>query len=373
MRILRVSEEIFPEVLGGGTYHAHAISRDQTSMGHDVTVLAVSDNYHKPKRERRAGYDLVRCHPDFSVNGWTVSFELLRLLRYTDDYDIVHAHSHVYFATSAASFLHSFTDTPVAVTCHGLHSVSVPHVLSKLHLVTVGAATYKAADVVFCYTDVERSRLRSLGVGSDIEVVANGVDVSRFRPGGDEKPEIARHDGPSVLFVGRLSRGKCPKDALDIIERLSEEHPDAALFFCGDGDLREELERAVERRDLREHVSFLGHVPYESMPSVYRAGEVLVLPSIAEGFPRTVLEALACRTPVVATNLEQMRDVLERTGVPVEHGEVEGFAEAISGLIENREQREAYGERGRRLVEDQFSWTDTVRRTTDRLETYARP
>ena len=72
MRILRVAQEIYPDVVGGGAYHAHAMSRDQAEMGHDVTVLPVSDA-DRPGRERRDGYEVVRYNPTFTLLGNDVS------------------------------------------------------------------------------------------------------------------------------------------------------------------------------------------------------------------------------------------------------------------------------------------------------------
>jgi len=330
-------------------------------------VLSISNEAARPTEERRHGYTLKWDRPIASPLGMDVSLGLTRELRRAPNFDIVHAHSHIYYATNIATMLRSITDTPLAVTCHGLHSQSIPHWLSRLHLRTIGWITYDQADIVFCYTPAERSELRRIGVQSDVEVVSNGIDVAQFSPSGEEYGRIAEASGPSILYVGRLTPGKSPKDALDVLDRLRLSCPDVTLFICGDGPLRDDLEANVEQRDLQKNVEFLGRLSYDVMPSVYRAADVFLLPSLAEGFPRTILEALACKIPVVATSLDQTESLLERTGYAVPHGNVEAFSSALEVLLTDPARRRKLGRRGREIVEEEYSWRTTVKKTTERL------
>jgi glycosyltransferase involved in cell wall biosynthesis len=159
-----------------------------------------------------------------------------------------------------------------------------------------------------------------------------------------------------VLFVGRLVKGKRPEDAIEAVARLPAEL-DAKLYMVGDGPLRPEL---VAKAD--ENVTFLGQVPYNQMPAVYRGGDVLMLPSRAEGLPRTVLEAFASGVPVVSSHLEQIASVVNVGGETVEIGDIGGYANAITRVLENADK---LGEQGRQMVLDEFRWQDTVKETTE--------
>ena len=363
MRILRIAQKTYPEVVGGGTYHVHAMSRDQAAMGHDVTVLTIGDG---PRREERAGYTVVRRSATAKVLGNSLSTGVARFLQQADDYDIIHAHSHLYFSTNLAALKRRLHETPLAITNHGLYSQSAPEWVFRWYLRTLGRATFDSADAVFCYTDADASRLREFGVGSDIHVVANGIDTGRFSPDGPESDRIA--GDPAVLFVGRLVEGKRPSDALSAIERVRDAHPDVKLSFVGTGPLRDDLERHVTERGLGGTVEFLGEVSHEEMPTVYRAADLFVLPSRAEGLPRTVLEALATGTPVVTSDLSQLRSVVEGVGRTVPVGDVAGFANALDELASAPDRRATLGERGRELVTAEYDWSDTVAQTTSRLE-----
>jgi len=367
MRILRVAQKVYPDVTGGGPYHVHALSRDQADRGHDVTVATVATDGSRPSSERRDGYEVRRFSPTASLLGNDVSLGLARYLASASGFDVVHAHSHLYFATNVAAVRRRLGSTPLAVTNHGLYSQTAPRWVFDGYLRTLGRWTFNRADVVFCYTDEDERRLREIGVEAPVSVVANGIDETRFTPDGPRSDRIAPEDFV-VLFVGRLVEGKRPRDAIDAVARLGRDVPDASLVLVGDGPLRGDLERYARERGVPDRVQFLGAVPYEDMPSVYRSADVLLLPSEAEGLPRTVLEGFASEVPAVTSDLDQLVPVVEQAGETVPVGAVPEFAAALRSLADDDARRPSLGAAGRRLVHEQFTWEQTVEETTARLE-----
>ena len=342
---------------GGAPYHTYALSRDQAAMGHDVTVLTVRQDPELPNIEEREGYTIVRYDPVASPLGNDLSPGLAQYLYSADDFDLIHAHSHLYFATSLAALKRCCGDIPLAITNHGLYSQSAPEHVFRWYLRSVGRWTFNQADVVFCYTETDRKRVRELGVSSRIEVVPNGIDTERFSPDGPES-KMVEASGPVVLFVGRFTEGKRPWLAIEAFAEVLEEYPDAGLYLCGDGPLREELEKQVRELGIGESVTFLGHVPYDEMPKAYRSGDVLVLPSRAEGVPRTVIEALSVGVPVVSSDLPQVRAAFE-DALTYFHGDVgNAVIDALDGGVEVE-----LGER--------FRWERTMKDTTAALKLIA--
>lgn len=366
MRILRVAQKCYPDVKGGGPYHVHAMSRDQAAMGHDVTVLTVRYDPDRPHLERRAGYTIVRYDPAATVLGNDLSPGVAQYLATADDFDVLHAHSHLYVATNLAALKRVLGDVPLAITNHGLYSQNAPEWLFDLYLRTLGRWTFDRADAVFCYTEADERRVREFGVRSRIDVVPNGVDTARFTPEGPES-ELIDHGGPVLLFVGRLVDGKRPMDCIDALERLCADHANVRLYFCGDGPLRSTLEAEAADRDLTAHVSFLGHVPYADVPAIYRSADVLVLPSRAEGLPRTVLEAMATETPVVVSDLPQVAPIAAVGGETASVGNTGEFADRLDRLLGDDERRARLGKRGRERVRNGHDWSETVDRTTATL------
>jgi glycosyltransferase involved in cell wall biosynthesis len=363
MRILRVAQKIYPDVPGGGTYHVHAMSRDQAEMGHDVTVLTIAVDPELPYIEERDGYTVVRYPATVSALGNDISAGLGRHLAAVDatDIDVLHAHSHLYFSTNLAALKRRLGGIPLAITNHGLYSQNAPEWVFDAYLRTLGRWTFNRADAVFCYTDIDRERVRDLGVDTRIEVVTNGIDTERFRPEGPES-DLIDHDGPVVLFVGRLVEGKRPADAVRAFARVRESYPNAALYLCGEGPLRDDLADLAVKLDARNAVTFCAQVPYDEMPAVYRGADAFVLPSRAEGVPRTVMEAMAAGVPVVCSNLPQVRDLVSSGGYTVDVGGVEGFGERIEACLDGD-----YPDRGRDRIANEHSWEDTVEQTTEVL------
>jgi len=163
-----------------------------------------------------------------------------------------------------------------------------------------------------------------------------------------------------VLFVGRFVEGKRPGIAVEAFAEVLEEYPDAELYLCGEGPLQGELESQVAELEIGESVTFLGHVPYDEMPKVYRSGDVLVLPSRAEGVPRTVLEAQASGLSVVTSELEQIANIIDsRWTVSIEDGEqlATVLNQRLSANLTEQER-----------LSESLNWSDTVAKTTAVLE-----
>ncbi len=368
MRILRVAPWIYPDTKGGGDYHVHAMSRDQAAMGHEVTVLTTRSDPSLPRVEETHGYTVYRVPPGVTLLGNEISPGVARFLWHADaaDYDVMHAHSHYYFSTNLAALVRRLGDVPLAITNHGLYSQNAPERIFELYLRTLGRWTFNQADVVFCYTDVDRERVRELGVASRIEVVPNGIDTERFTPEGPDS-ELIDADGPVMLFVGRLVDGKRPWLAAEAFAEVLETHPDVALYLCGDGPLRGELETQIEELGIGASTTFLGHVPYDEMPKVYRSGDVLVLPSRAEGVPRTVLEAKASGTRVVLSELEHVQPVLGSRDQVVETPDSASFASSLINTLDED------GVSGGEEAASGQRWSETVERTTAALVSIAEP
>ncbi|ELY45578.1 glycosyltransferase family 4 protein [Natronorubrum sulfidifaciens] len=353
MRILRVAQKVYPDVKGGGPYHVHAMSRDQATMGHDVTVLTVRTDPELPHVEERDGYTVVRYDPAVTLLGNDISPGLAQYLSSAEDFDVMHAHSHLYFATNLAALKRFLGDIPLAITNHGLYSQNAPEWVFDLYLRTLGRWTFNQADVVFCYTGTDKQRVRDFGVSSPIEVVSNGIDTERFTPEGPES-ELVDAEGPVVLFVGRLVEGKRPWLVVEAFAEVLDEHHGAELYLCGGGPLRDDLEARVRELGIESSISFLGQVPYDEMPAVYRSADALVLPSRSEGVPRTIMEALSAELSVVSSELVQVQSAFGDavTYVP----EAEAFGGQLVDVLNDGRKRSGLNE--------QFCWARTVEETT---------
>ncbi|WP_336343300.1 glycosyltransferase family 4 protein [Halalkalicoccus ordinarius] len=375
MKILRLSQEIYPDVTGGGAYHAHALSRDQADMGHDVTVVTFSSEIEDTVKSTRDGYTLIKSPTVFSVFGNEISIDSINHVSNQKEYDVVHTHAHFYFLSNLAAVYRHFRNTPLAITNHSLISQSVSPLIAKFHLYTVGKFTFSSSDMVFCYTKEEEQRLRSLGLKNEIKIIANGIDTAKFNPDGDRSGLIKRDEDISLLFVGRLNEGKRPTDAVRALRNIrNRSNLNCTLYICGDGPLRDQLLQTVADYGLEDSVTYLGIRDYDEMPSILRSADLLILPSRSEGVPRTVLESLASETPVIASDLDQISELVEAGGTTVATGDIDGYTNAILSLANNDTLRDELGKKGREVIRDQgYTWESTVRATTAALQSLAEP
>ncbi len=222
-------------------------------------------------------------------------------------------------------------------------------VLRSAHRV-IGIGT--AAREAYASQGVPEPLLDVLPYCCDIDRFANidasAIAAARERDGLGERTVF--------LFSGQMNERKGVDVALAAFEKVASNHPDAALLLLGNGPRRAEYEASVPS-SLRGRVHFAGQVPQQELPAIFVAADVFVFPSRHDGWGVVVNEACAARLPVITTHQTgAARDLVEhgKSGFVLERDDVEGFATAMTYLIEHPEDRAAFGERSRTLVE-QFS------------------
>ncbi|MDB9235517.1 glycosyltransferase family 4 protein [Halorubrum ezzemoulense] len=361
LRILRISTDVYPEIMGGGSLHAHEMSRLQSEMGHQVTLLT-SDHGDRsaPRIEERAGYTIHRSRQVARpIENSIMPGIIPQIWQLADDHDVIHAHSHLYFSSNIAALLARVVDTPFVLTNHGLRSQTAPNLVMNTFLRTIGRLTFESADQILCYTETDLKRLRRLNIEAPISIIHNGVDCEKFTPQAGESQE------KQILFVGRLKESKGVYSLIRAFARVTDEHPQATLTIVGEGPLKDSLVDLVEKHHLSDKVEFRGNIPNHELPSIYAESTVFSLPTNAEGLPRTVLEALACETPVLTSDLPQLEPLVEGVGLTFSRGSLDKLECGLRKMLDDAERREMMGKRGRKRVMKNYSWAETVRETTD--------
>ncbi len=190
----------------------------------------------------------------------------------------------------------------------------------------------------------------------NIVVVHNGVDVQRFQPAQQDvrkELRIAPHD-VVVGFIGRLEEQKGIAYLLQAINELNKAFNNLKVVIVGDGTLREQLQSQARTLQLT-NVEFVGF--QSDTPKYFRLFDVFVLPSLFEGLPVSVIQAMAAGCPVVASKVGGVAEVVEHevTGILVEAARPQHLAAALCRLIEKPELRKSMGERARERARRDFS------------------
>lgn len=362
MKILRVAGDLYPAFVGGIAIHAHEMSKIQASMGHEVTVYT-SIWEDEPLEEVRDNYNIVRFRGITIFRNPIAPRLFYRLLRERNKYDVIHAHSHLYSSSVFCALMRMIGSSPLVVTNHGLISQTAPMWLQKIYIPTIARWIYSTADRIICYTETERDQLIDLGINPEkISIIHNGVDTDHFAP----MPNIAPKK--QILWIGKYVPGKGVEYLLRGFQSFSRDFPDYTLLMIGRGPMKEDFLRMIEDLGLTEKVILRDFVQNRDLPEIYQQSSLFVLPSIEEGVPRTILEAMACGVPVACTELPQLGKIVSGCGLLVPVKDSQALADSISKVLSDPSLAEEFRENGRRNVVENYSWKDTVEKTVELYE-----
>ncbi len=189
-------------------------------------------------------------------------------------------------------------------------------------------------------------------------IVYNGVNLASYIPG--KKSSV-----PTILYLGRLTTSKSIHILLHAVATLKKDFPKLECIIAGDGPVRRQLEKLSTKLSLKDNVKFLGKVSEEEKIKLYQKAWVFVNPSLIEGWGITTIEANACGTPVVASNVSGLRDAVSDTksGILVPYGQVTGFTIAISTILKDIKLRTKLSH-GALSWAQKFDWDKSAKKAT---------
>jgi len=185
-------------------------------------------------------------------------------------------------------------------------------------------------------------------------IIPNAIDFELF-----SKAERSEADGLRVLVVGRLNAAKAIEDLIDGFALVSPDLPRATLTIAGDGPERSALATQSQRLGLSDRVRFLGFVEHDRIADVYRDADVFVLPSLTEGMPVAVLEAMASGLPVVFTDTGGAEELLNGNGCLIPKRDPKAIAGVLKDLASDRQRRTQMGKRSRSIA-SAYAWDNVM-------------
>ncbi len=271
------------------------------------------------------------------------------------DFDVIDAH-YYYPDGVAATLLGAWFNKPVTVTARGTDINLIPQFrLPRQWLQWAGARARASIGVSAALV----ARMRALAFDpARLHVMRNGVDLERFSPHDpvEMRQALGLTGSPLLLTVGNLHEHKGQRLVVDALARLRSQHAGAQLLVVGEGPDLPLLKQQAESLGLADAVRFVGVLPNVELARWYSAADVLVLASSREGWPNVLLEAMACGTPVVASDVGGVREMVQEStaGRMVAQRTAAAFADALAGLLAERTDRAAV-----RAHAEQFGWERT--------------
>lgn len=351
LRIALVTEYYYPH-LGGICEHVHFFAREARRLGHHVDII--TSNIEGAVAEPH----VIRLGKSQSIyfNGsqarLTVGWGLAKQLKRTfarGRYDIVHVHSPL--SPSLPVLAIDAADCPVVGTFHTYFDKSYLYALSRKWL--QGKLDRMAAAVAVSHsTTIALNRYFE----ANWTIVPNGIDLDLFNPHVPPPPGV-RKDVPVILFLGRFDPRNGLTTLFEAFKKIKGRNREAQLVVVGDGPLRNHYYRAAAGDP---DITFIGAV-LGSRPSYYAHASMYACPTTKASFGITLLESMACETPVVCSDILGFRDVVkhEREALMFPCGDVDALADDLVRLLDDETLRARLGKTGRQNAEA-YGWPNVT-------------
>lgn len=357
---------LYPVEIGGPASVSYYLSRELGSLGDEVVLLTRARTEEQLNHLKNA--EEIRKLKNVQVQAFRIDYSFTSLLnlplmaykiretmkRFEEqEHDIVHYNSP---PVDAAILL------PIrAKKKHEKQTLAIHGGLFYESKNLIGRNIIKREKSLFERVVVLNGFSMSIALKAGIEkdrivTIPNGVDLEAL-----ERAEALDLAGdPKILFTGRLTKVKGVEVLIEAFKQVVEEHRNARLYIVGDGPLKHQLENFAKSLGVDEKTSFLGFLPNTNeVYSYYKSADLLVLPSLIENFSITLLEAMGSRLPVIASDVEGNKEIVQdgENGTLFECGNPIDLAEKMLVLLSNPAFRKAMADRAYEDVKERFTWS----------------
>ena len=380
MKILLLSWEYPPVVIGGLGRHVHHLATELVMAGHDVVVLsrrptATDPHSHPTTDVVDEGVRVIAAAEDphdftfgTDMMAWTLAMghAMIRAGLGLADWrpDVVHAHD--WLVAHPAVALAQFFDVPLVSTIHateaGRHSGWVSGTVSRQVHALESWLVRESDSLITCSASMRDEISTLFGPElAEISVIRNGIDT-------DGWPFAPRrgHSGPAeLLYFGRLEYEKGVHDAIAALPRIRRTHPGTTLTIAGDGTQLDFLRQQARRHRVSKATNFVGRVDHSQLLDLLHRADAAVLPSHYEPFGIVALEAAAAGAPLVSSNAGGLGEAVVDgvTGVSCPPGDVGALAAAVRSVLDSPVAAQRRAEAARERLTSEFAWQTVAAET----------
>ncbi|MFQ5753426.1 MAG: glycosyltransferase [bacterium] len=342
--------------IGGAESKLLELVRCTDKKNYRLVVCSVGQGGPLQKEFEKLGVKVIVFRKKFSFD-FSLVFKVARLIR-EERIDIVQ--TTLLYADLIGALAAKVAGVPIVISWETVsHGQNDCLRVNLRHKIAYRFAMKFVEKIVAVSDETRESIIENRGIQpSKLITIHYGVDLVRYNGanGFKKRKEIGISDGePVVGIVARLEEVKGHRYFIQAISQLIEGFPNMKCVLIGDGTLRKSLELQVENLNLKSNFCFLGF--RKDVNSWLNAIDIFVLPSLSEGLPNVILEAMACKKPVVATAVGGIPEAIIDgvTGSLVPPQDSNALAQAIGRLLKNRKLAEEMGKKSRLRVEEKFS------------------
>ena len=371
MKVTFITKEYPPNVYGGAGVHIRELARCLAEIM-EVDIRCFGDQRSEKEGIKVTGYQpepKLHCEdqPKFDSLFNTIFTDLLILMDRIDA-DVVHTHT--WYAHLAGFMASKLYRIPYVATSHSLEPLRPWKVdqLAEGYFVSawIEKVGLENADrVVAVSREMKRDIIDNFSVDPDkVVVIHNGIDLNTYkhRPLRPELREKYGIEDDYILFVGRPTAQKGMEYLIDAADDINAQ----VVFEAVGADTKDYEDRMMEKVKGKKNIVWIHEsLGDEKNVELYSSARVFVCPSVYEPFGIINLEAMACDTPVVASAVGGIKEVVipEETGLLVDPSDAGQIAAAVNSLLANPELAASMGKNGRKRVEEYFSWESIAKQT----------
>ncbi len=346
-----------PKWLGGTEIATYNIARELAKKGHEIHIITMTDGRLSRESKGKGFYVHRLAWQKIKFLGIISLWLKIVLLLKKINPEIIQVQG---LGIALPAFLaKKFFRKPYIIYCRG-SDVYLPWKFKK----TISKMILKNADLVISLTNDMAKETKKI-YNREIKVIPNGINLERFENLSRDKirQKLEIKDEKIILFVGGLKPVKGLQYLIEAMDIIKKKEPEAKLILIGEGEERKNLEKLVKKLNLKNNVIFVGKVPNEKVPEYLVAADIFVLSSISEGFPNTILEAMASGLSIVATKVGGLAEIIKdgKNGFLVKPKNPQEIAEKILLLFENDNLKEKISKNNKEEVK-KYSSENIIRK-----------
>lgn len=373
MKILMLTWEYPPRIVGGIARVVHDLSKRLIKDGHEVTVVTYRDNAGVPEYENDKGVNVYRednymIHPNNFID-WIMQLNFNLIAKATEiinkegGFDVIHAHD--WLVTYAAKSLKNAYDIPIVATIHateagrnsGIHDDTQRYINDTEWLLT-----YEATEVIVNSNFMKNDLQRLFGLPYDkINVIPNGINLNNFtgiERDYDFRRQYAMDNEKIILYVGRLVYEKGIQHLIAAMPKILSNYHDAKLVIAGKGGMIDDLKAETSSLGLDNKVYFTGYMDSKKVQKMYKCADVAVFPSTYEPFGIVALEAMLAGVPTVVSDVGGLDEIVTHgvDGMKSYAGNPNSIADSVTALLYDHQLATNISKKARQKVKEQFNW-----------------
>ena len=374
MKILMLTWEYPPRVVGGISKVVYDLSHKMVKEGNEVTVVTYKDGDNVKYYENDKGVEVYRVD-NYMIRAnnfidWIMqlNFNMItkvnEIINKNGKFDVIHAHDWL-VAYSAKSIKESY-NIPLISTIHatesgrnsGIHDETQRYINDSEWMLT-----YESSEVIVNSNYMKNEVQRLFGLPYDkINVIPNGVNLQLFSNVNidyDFRRQYAMDNEKIILYVGRLVYEKGIQNLIAAMPKVLDRYHDSKLIICGRGGMIDELREQVKYLGIENKVYFAGYCDSKKMQKMYKCADVAVFPSTYEPFGIVAIESMLSGTPTIVSDVGGLNEIIEHgvTGMKSYAGNANSIADSVLALLFDPKLCANISQNAIKKVKENYNWS----------------